>query len=267
MSHDMNDPFSSAKTWIVQAREDLSDFQARERAVFSKEKGYTVFEDVDRQPGIKVVGLKLAKPPETLSTKAANIVGALRSALDQATWRASVLLGASESEKIYFPFAGTKTNFEDMFREKGRCKNIPAELHTLLKALEGYPTSKDYSGGNNLLYALSAISNPNKHTETYRVGIEVANAGELKTFRGDIHEMHFPPKYDAARNEIVFFTTSPTGKYSINATLPAFIAFGEVPIVGGQPVVPILYKMARMAERIIRVLKREAVRTLRKKTI
>lgn len=256
-------PFFSSKLWIAQAREDLSDFHARERAVFSKEHAYSVFEDLDRQPGAKVVGIKLSPAPDTLSTKAANIVGALRSALDQAIWRASVELGAAEEKIIYFPLAGSKSNFDDMFREKGRCKNIPSSLHPLLKGFEGYPRSQEYAGGNDLLYALSPISNPNKHRETYQVGIEFSGGGSMKHFDAEvIVNMAFPPRFDASKNEIVLFTTSLTGKYSVDMALPAYIAFGEVPIVARQQVVPVLGKMVSIVEGVVLGLEAETARIL-----
>ncbi|MCA1453983.1 hypothetical protein I6F35_12250 [Bradyrhizobium sp. BRP22] len=263
----MTGPFISSKLWITQAREDLSDFAARERAVFNRESAYRFFEDVERQPGAKVIGIKLSPAPETLSTRAANIVNALRSALDQAAWRASIELGAKESAKIYFPLAGTKANFEDMFRPRGSCKNIPAELHPLLKGFEGYPRSKDYPGGNDLLYALSAISNPNKHKETYKVGINLtgdvfANHIQFRLVR----ELSFPPRFDPSTNEITLAVLEPGGSYFADITFPAYIAFGEVPIVARHPVVPVLNEMTRIADGIINSIEAETARILSERT-
>jgi hypothetical protein len=264
----MTGPFLSSKLWVTQAREDLSDFKIRERSHFAKEDAYTMFEDLKRRPGAKVVGLKLVEPPATLSTKAAQIVGSLRSALDQAAWRASVMLGANEGEKIYFPLAGTKRNFEDMFREKGSCKNIPIELHPFLQRSQGFPTSPSHEGGNNLLYALSPISNPNKHTETYRVGVEAASGTAFlnsATFE-ELLELKLPPDFDPVNREVILAVTSLTGGYHMNMAIPAYIAFGEVPIVARQPVIPVLNKMADMVESIVLGIEAETARILRKRT-
>jgi hypothetical protein len=262
----MTGPFKSSKRWITQAREDIQDFKERERAAFTGKQAYTVFTDLKRRPGHKVVGLKPAKLSDTLTTKAANIVGALRNALDQATWRASVELGASEEEIIYFPFGGTKGNFDNLFRGKGKAMNIPHELHGKLKGFEGFPTSKDYSGGNNLLYALSKISNPNKHTETYTVGLAVAQRGHMMSV-GDMTEGSFPPKYDPVNNEIVLFTTPAAGKLNIDMSVATFVAFGEVPIVARQPVIPVLDEMTSVADRIVLGIEAETARILRERNV
>lgn len=259
--------FSSAKNWVTQAREDLADLRQRELAVFGNEQAYSIFEDMERNPGLKVTGIKIAKPPETLSTKAANIVTNLRSALDQATWRASVALGANEREKIYFPLAGAKTNFDNLFLEKGASKNIPAELHPFLKGLQGYPTSKDYQGGNNLLYALSPISNPNKHTETYRVGLAVSTVQWGRDISADgVLDISLPLQINFTTNEIILGTTTPTGYVRMNVTLPAYISFGEVPIVARQPVIPVLNKTADMIEGIVLGIEAETTRLVAAKT-
>ena len=246
--------FDSAKLWITQAREDLQDFRTREQSAFGQE-AYTPFEDLDREPGAKVVGLRLKPVPETLSTRAANIVGALRSALDQATWRASVVLGASEDEKIYFPFAGTEEDFDALFTPKGRAKNIPAALHPFLQKLKAHP------GGNRLLYALSRISNPNKHTVTYRVGIEFGHAAAGSfAFDGMCYEATLPPRWDAAKNELIFGIVALNANIHYDLRMPFFVAFGEVPIVGGQPVVPILDNFLSIVEGIVAGIEAEAIR-------
>jgi len=78
-------PFYSSKRWLAQAREDLTDFEAGQKTILSNGQGYTVFEGLERKPGFKVIGFRVHEPPPTLTTKAANIVNAFRSALDQAT--------------------------------------------------------------------------------------------------------------------------------------------------------------------------------------
>jgi len=263
----MTGPFLSSKLWITQAREDLAEFQIRERSHFAKEHAYTMFEDLKRRPGTKVIGLKLAEPPVTLSTKAAQILGALRSSLDQATWRASVMLGASEDEKIYFPLAGAKGNFEDMFREKGKCKTIPVELHPFLRRCQGYPTGPSHDGGNDLLYALSPISNPNKHTETFRVGVEAASGTACLDSAAfdELMEFKLPPDFDPANREVILAVTRPTGGYRMKMALPAYIAFGEVPIVARQPVIPVLHKMSGVVEGVVLGIEEETARILRER--
>jgi hypothetical protein len=259
-------PFTSARLWVAQAREDLEEFKARQHAAFSDKGAYSIFEDLHRKPGFKVVGIKIAKVPPTLSTKAANIVGALRSALDQATWRASVMLGVKEKTVIYFPLSGTKTDFDAMFGPKGRCQNIPVALQPFLRSTQGFPTTEGEDGGNDLLYSINVLAKSNKHTETYRVAVELAKAGRLMSQLDVIVEMAFPPVLDRAKNEAILFTTTPTGGGYANISFPVYIAFGEVPIIGGQPVIPILDKMAGMVDSIIDGIEAETSRLLRERT-
>jgi hypothetical protein len=263
----MTGPFFSAKLWLTQAREDLGDFKRREEAHFSHEEAYTTFVDTEREPGFKVFGIKMAAPPETLPTRAAQIVNSLRSALDQATYRASVLLGADTKEKIYFPLSGCKGNFDAMFLDKGKCKNIPRELHSFLKGCQGYPRSPDHEGGNDLLYAIGPISNPNKHTDTYRIRIDAAGWGafQLGEITDIVGNFAIPPDFDPVNSEYVLAVTLPTGEFNANVHLPAHIAFGEVPIIPGQPVVPVLDKMTDIVEGIVLGIEAKTAQILRER--
>lgn len=242
--------FTSPKLWLAQAREDLHDFNRRERVTLSKSNTYTPFEDLDRRPGFKVVGVKVTDVPETLSTKATQIVTSLRSALDQATWQASILLGAKEKERIYFPIAKSKQSFEDMFKGKGSAMNIPSQLHPSLKALGGFP------GGNDLLYALSAISNPGKHTKTYRVGVEISEM-DFGGF-GDIVEAAMPPRFDAERKEFVFYVTTISGGFNHKIEIVPHVVFADAPIVKDRSVAHVLDQMVGMANGIVSGIEAES---------
>jgi hypothetical protein len=258
------DQFESAKLWITQAQGDLARFESTQ----AQAVGAAQFQSASYVSGDKKYWVVRSReqPPQTLRTEAANILNALRSALDQATWKASVLLGADEGTPIYFPFAGNKTAFDNLFKEKGAAtRTIPSELHPFLQSLQSYPRERDYEGGNSLLYALSKLTNPNKHKTTNHVLIRFGGNVIADEFHciGHCYESCLPPRPDLSTGDIVIAITKPSANFRYKFRVQPRLAFAEVPIVGGAPILAVLIKLTGVAQRIVLGIEAETDRLLR----
>jgi hypothetical protein len=153
-------------------------------------------------------------------------------------------LGKSNPRGAYFPFADSATNLEDVIRK--RCKDLPNEVHALFRSF------KPYKGGDDLLWALNRICNANKHRLLAPAGIGVGGAyyRNLNVIYAD--SLTVPaPRWDSAKNEIIFLTVGPKANVTYNINVSFDIALNEVDIVAGQPVVAVLNALADKVSVII----------------
>ena len=261
------DAFESAKTWIKHAREDIALFIASQSEAIKTAK-FVASDYIEG--GRKFWVVRPTNPPaDTLKTRVASALNALRSALDQATYAAAMQLGGEDSDCIYFPFAGTKLAFENLFKENGRVgKHIPKELHPYLEKLSGFPTDPSYEGGNTLLYAISRITNPNKHKTTYRVSVQFSGEIYVDHFGCDglCHKHTIPPRWDPEKEELQIAITEPSAKVSYNYQMSPQIAFGKTPFVTSAPVVAILDKLICICDGIVLGLEAETARILKERS-
>ena len=238
----MDDLFQSSLQRISRAKKHINDLDRRINKFFKKQPyARTIEDDTD---GInKLHKVKLTKQfPAGFTDLAIESVEGLRAALDHATFAACVASGQSDPRHSYFPIAGSRDELDNVI--KGRCKDIPPDIITLCRSFN------PYKGGNDLIFALNRLCNANKHRMIVPVGI----ANNRTHFKHMIISgpASIPcPTWDREKNEIVFARTAPNTKLQYNINFSFFVAFGESDIVGGQPVIPVLRKIAEEVNRVV----------------
>jgi hypothetical protein len=147
----MPDPFESAHRKIARAREHATELE-REFQAFLIEPPYETFSEPHPQIPQRIVHkVRLARPlPAKLSEIAGDMIGNLRETLDHAVFGVAVASGCSHPRNAYFPFSSTQAGFEANL--KGRCKDVPQEIYSLLREFE------PYEGGNEVLFALGIFT-------------------------------------------------------------------------------------------------------------
>jgi hypothetical protein len=75
----------------------------------------------------------------------------------------------------------------------------------------------------------------------------------MKSRTGMLRNASIPAlKWDSAKNEVIFGIVQPGGQFQYDFDFTFFIAFGEVDLIAGHPIVPVL---ADMGGRVLGVLK------------
>jgi hypothetical protein len=249
------DPFASARLRINGARDNLLDFDRLAAAYIDSHPYARVVED-DAE-GIflyKSFKIKLTKaPPEKLGLICSYAIENLRAALDHAAYAAAELSRASNLKAIHFPMASSATYFEQAVRDN--CKGIHPEIVALFRAL------KPYKGGDDLLWCI----NPLRQCSEHRLIRPVGHA----TYRGKrwnfLHLKSGAFKapitgWDSVKNEIVLLKVAPGTELNADVSVALYIAFGDVEIVGGQPVDGVLGALISKVDGIVAATEAEAKR-------
>lgn len=196
----------------------------------------------------KVHKVKLVKPiPPKFSTLVAEIVEGLRSALDQVGFVCATLGGVTDSKRAYFPIADSAEKLETDVIGRGRCKDIPPDILTLFRAF------KPYKGGNDPIWALNKACNAAKHQSLIDVGMEMYGVTSRGGYVAGPAQVSHPNalRWDSLNNEIVLGKVRPGGDFKYDYTFKFFIAFSEIEMIAGQPIMPILGTMFGEVERIV----------------
>lgn len=237
------DPFESSKRRLLRAKQHIRDLDSRIEKFFKKQPHKRAV-DLDADGLTELHKVKLTKPvPAQFSDRTAETIEALRSALDQTGYAVAILAGAVEPKSAYFPIAETDTGLEMVI--KGRCKDLPPDIVSFFRSF------KPYKGGNDPIWTLNRASTVAKHRALIRVGMSVlkisVNSPSLLMGRS------IPaPKWDSEKNEVIFGIVGPGGKFQYDFEFTFFIAFDEIEIIEGMPVVPILATMTGEVDRVIR---------------
>lgn len=242
----MSDPFDSSRHTLSRAKHHIRDLEEKFRA-FCDERPYKrVFRPDPQGKHIVITVVLTKKLPETFDSIAFDAVSNLRAALDQATYAAAFASGVLNPKSTAFPFAGGPADFENAL--KGRCADIPHQIHALFRRFQ------PYKGGDDFFCALNGISNIEKHAILIPVGM-----GAIRT-RGDfqgagIIEVPHNPVWDSAKNEIVVATVGAGSKgeadFQYDVDFGLLIAFSEVPAFRDQDAVAVLDKLAAIVESIL----------------
>ncbi|HZH92367.1 MAG TPA: hypothetical protein VEX70_17355 [Pyrinomonadaceae bacterium] len=242
----MSDPFHSSKYSIERAKHHISDFN-QQVAEFFTSNPYGRIVEIDQNTSEEVHKLKFTKPmPVVLQGIAVDAVNNLRSALDQAAY-AVIILSHEDTRFASFPFADSKTQFENMV--KGRCKGMPKEIVDLIRRI------RPYKGGNNFLWALNKICNTNKHAIICPVALMSGVRYKHATFtRGVIIR---PPSWDRAKNEMELFRQPQGGRAEVDFNIATYIAILDVEFVDGKPAIAVLNEFVRIVEGSVKLIEAE----------
>ena len=201
----------------------------------------------------RVLVVKADKPvtvPDNIYSLIAEHVYHLRSALDQMCVAVGQANSANDTNRIHFPFAGDKKEYQAKGTQR-KIDQLPTDVQQMLAEL------KPYKGGDDVLWALSRLSNIDKHNGLVSVG----NAAAVTSMAFSSLTMENCSGgffgggglFDLNRG-LVLIDMGPDGsvkigRAQINAEI--MLAFGDVDVFAGQPVLGVLHHLTDKVERII----------------
>jgi hypothetical protein len=135
----------------------------------------------------------------------------------------------------------------------GRAKDLPPQIQSLFCGFQ------PYLGGDDLLWALNEICVADKHKMVIPVG-----AGVLRT-SASVHvtgwfSMPDPHVWNRAKNEMEVVTILEGSTFEYNFDFRMFIAFNEIQIVDGKPVVSVLHEIGGKVKSILMAMEAESRR-------
>lgn len=176
----------------------------------------------------------------------ANSINNLRSALDLGWHTLLVITNTIKpTDERKFPFADDIVKFDGLLNRG--FKNYPHEIKTLARSFQ------PYKGGDDLLWALNRICAANKHRLLAPISVlEV---------EGFLWDRRIPcPSWDRRENEIARFITFPDENFNDYIDVTLDIAFDEVDIVQGQPVLTVLHALSDKVKNILIAIEAMAIK-------
>jgi hypothetical protein len=207
----------------------------------------------DRSTNERVLCLRFSdRLPPPIRVLAGRILNDLRHSLDQTVCDAARLFGADNQSKTYFPIEGTEA---DLLRSvKSKCKLLPAELVAHLVDL------RPFKGGNDELWALSAIAAKNKHQRLVHLAMNAA------TSYVRLEPVHGPAsvkfrRWNDIRNELEFMRVGLGGDADVSYQIQVSVCLAtDLEVVGGRDLVQALNGFYDLVVRVQASVKQEALR-------
>ncbi|HWZ31705.1 MAG TPA: hypothetical protein VNX18_10250 [Bryobacteraceae bacterium] len=247
----MSNPLESSHRKLARAEEHIRDLEGKINAFAWSNAYEKVIEPHPDKPDHLVHKIKLTKEiPESIVDVTADAVQNLRNALDNAGYAVAIAAGAVNPLNTAFPFAPSVDKLANVL---GRSKDIPEQIQSLFCGFQPYP------GGNDLLWSLNEICVSDKHKMLIPVGTGVVRAGADVRGTG-FFCMPNPHFWDRTKNEMELITLGPNAEFNYNFDFRLFVAFNDIKIVDGKPVLAVLYEIDSIVERILVAIEAEARR-------
>lgn len=247
----MPDPFDTARRKLAWAEKRLDELNA-ELADFRYRNPYKkVVELHPDKPRHTIHKVVPSEPiPDSTIDLTAEIVGALRTALDSAVFDIALATGVADPRNAAFPFAGT---LGEMAGALGRCKDIPEPIKSLMCGFA------PYRGGNETLWTLNKLCNTDKHRILEPFGTGVVRTGVAVRGMG-FFRMPDPLKWDSSKNEMVLIELGPDSIYDYEVHVSLYIAFGKIEGLEGSEVIKSLVRMGQMVGIVVNAMEAECRR-------
>ncbi len=229
---------------IARAEYHIQEFTAATKAFFES-KPYSIVHERDPNGAGYKVKLRLQRPlPEHLPLIVGEALYQMRSALDVFISCCAKADGATNTADVYFPFAGSETEFNSAAPQRKIRKLAPAR-QDYIRALQPYP------GGNTLLWAVNALANIDRHNCLVAVG-GLNRVKEIKLTGGQ-YFIPDPERLQWLENDVVLIVgitgTPPEGHFD----LAVGVAFREGPVVKDRPVAPVLNDCLDAVGKVVRM--------------
>ena len=194
----------------------------------------------------------ITEPPAEIAVICGEIIYGLRSALDQLACALATQNGYADVSGTYFPFAGSKDEFETTSNRKKISKLSPAAV-SMIDSL------KPYKGGNDLLWALNKLGNTDKHQML--LPMAAANLGAQLQLTGRPlgtmeHTFKVPRSWQLLDPDATIFIYPAGMHLNGEITVLTDISFRSINSVAGQPIVAVLEQFANLIEEIIGVFQK-----------
>ncbi len=269
--------FLDAKAQIEGAEAQIHEIEAK-IAEFIEGRPYDLIAKRDHKAGIDIWRYQLREElPRRLRIIIRQALLNLRAPLDHLAHELAIQHSGKAPRATAFPFGRTRNAFERELPKKTE-KMSPAAVQ-LICDCQPYPRSNDYSGGNDILFALHELNRGDKHFRLVPVNLQTsADMSELGVFSGKVltvgpregrhlvrdndnnlsqpvHDRQPRPDLNPAR--IVFgidghfsakesmemLTTLPGTKFEADFKPSLNVAFRDVEAIQGEPVVAALNQM------------------------
>jgi hypothetical protein len=240
----MSNPFNSSRRKIARAKKHLAQLKRKVITIGNKKHLRELFTEPDsKHPQNTVYKVRFTgHVPVDCSEITGDVVNNLREALDHATYGVALASGRTKILNAYFPFSADAAHFEANL--KGRCADVPNEIYPLLRSYE------PYKGGSDALWALNAVCIANKHKiiipvirATVSAGVNVHGTGFMS--------MPYTLSWDRTKNEMELITLGPEAQFQGEFHFGFFIAFADIEILDGKPVIPVLDRFVEIVEIIV----------------
>jgi hypothetical protein len=184
-----------SKDWIDKAFESPEELLRCSRVKYndfieSLKKEASTFDlelvaDTEMVPGLVTYMISILGEHSVQVRKLAHdVLSDCRHALDQAVVSATRLFGSNSNNHLYFPFGRDESDFDTLFKNKGRCRNVHRDLIPLLRRMQPWWYDESSQSGNDTLRTLSLLSGPSKHTEV------IGFSNELVEFNHPVIDLH-----------------------------------------------------------------------------
>jgi len=234
---------------LARAEHHIIDFSRQTDAFFTS---HPYSEVTERDPNTRKNLHKIKfteRLPVMLNGIASDAILNMRAALDQAGYIAA----GSKGRDTHFPFGDTPAEVKS--RQAGGSRDIPDAIFTVMESFQPYFRPDD------LLWCLNKLSNANKHRLIVPTAI-VAPSGRITgKFKHSGKFALLSPKWDRAKNEILFAQSSGDTEGEADVNLQFFIAFGEVEFVARHPATGVLNTMANKVKDVLTAVEAEGRRT------
>lgn len=189
----------------------------------------------------------MGQPPAKIAVICGEVLYGLRSALDQLACALATQNGHSNVSDTYFPFAGSKDDFESDTTQR-KIRKLSADAVSIMHKIG------PYKGGNDLLWALNKLCNTDKHQmlipmAATNLGSHLKLTGRpLGTFE---HTFKAPRTWQPLDGDAVIFVYPAGMKFDGEVTVLRDVSFRAVAPVAGQPIATTLSEFVRMTEDIV----------------
>lgn len=242
------DPLEGPKLKIERADAHINELMPLVRG-FCEGQRYTSRIDVepDGQHALKV---RFDPPP--IPGKIPVIVGEIlfqfRSALDHLACALAIHNGAKTISDVYFPTGTSVDHFKS--QAKGKIHRLSADARTMVAALEPYN-----GGKGHWIRVLHSINLVDKHQALIPAAAATFHANASITFKPGIglNTISAPRFIPLFENELVVMKL-PSSATDIqgNLNVSIDIAFGDIEVIKGEPVLPSLKQFSDLSKGIVR---------------
>ena len=233
--------FTTAIERVRWAEEDIAELQQLSLAFFSSDTHERVAE-LDANGIYMLDKIKFKQRlPSRISKLTVSAIENLRAALDHG---ACAVVPKKLSNKTSFPFGDTRREF--LGHLKSKAKHVPPEIQSV------FVRFKPYKRGNPPLWALNKICNTHKHRTIVQPGIDIRKPQFVAGPSLDAAIFRYRlPEWDRRKNEIIIsrMVNYTTAHHDIDMSLG--VAFGNVQVFRGRPVLSVLRYLARKVEAIL----------------
>ena len=248
------DPFYSPKARLKRAKQHIATLHKRIEAFFKKHP-YCVVVEKNADSTTDVYKFKLTRRlPESCVHSASEAIEALRSALDQTGFAASVAAGNTNPKKAAFPIADDLAGLENNITGRKVCRDIPDKIVTLFRSF------KPYKGGNDLIWGLNKLRNKTHTTLITTPVITDRIRGEIFAISNRYPFLACESIFDITKNEVEFARVPSGTKLKYDLEFSCLVALGDIDIFQNYQSVAILEHIASTVEAIISATEAECRR-------